>query len=76
MELSGSRWLAVGVSVIAFVLPHTLSWNTAHVVGVVLPLGIILSLLYLWRRNLIFNMIVHFMVNLSLVFIALSSGSN
>lgn len=69
--LTGSTWLAVVIAVIAFVLPHLTSWNLAHVVGVVLPLGIILSLFYLWKGSLIFNMIVHIMVNLPLVFIAL-----
>jgi membrane protease YdiL (CAAX protease family) len=72
-ELTGEPFIAVGVSVLAFALPHILNWNIAHVVGVVLPLGLILSWLYLWKRNIIFNMIVHIVIDLPLVFIALAS---
>ena len=74
LSLTGKAWAAVVVSLAAFVLPHLVSWNPAHVVGVVLPLGVVLSGLYLWKRNLVFNMIVHFMIDLPLVFMALMSG--
>ena len=70
-ELSGSQWLAILISIVAFAIPHILSWNIAHIVGVVLPLGLILTGLYLWKRNLAFNMIVHLMIDLPLVFMAL-----
>jgi membrane protease YdiL (CAAX protease family) len=72
-ELTGRPFIAVGVSVLAFTLPHILNWNITHVVGVVLPLGLILTWLYLWKRNIIFNMIVHIVIDLPLVFIALAS---
>lgn len=71
IELSGSQWLAILISIIAFVLPHFVSWNMAHVVGVVLPLGLILTGLYLWKRNLVFIFIIHIMIDLPLVFMAL-----
>lgn len=72
--ISGKTALAVIVSVIAFVLPHIFSWNLAHVVGVVLPLGILLGLLYLWKRNLVFNIIVHIVIDVPLVVMALLSA--
>jgi membrane protease YdiL (CAAX protease family) len=72
-ELTGRPFIAVGVSVLAFTLPHILNLNNTHVVGVVLPLGLILSWLYLSKRNIIFNMIVHIVIDLPLVFIALAS---
>ena len=72
-ELTGRPLIAVGVSVLAFALPHILNWNVTHVLGVVLPLGLILSWLYLWKRNILFNMIVHVVIDLPLVFIALAS---
>ena len=68
---TGKFWAAILISLAAFVLPHTFSWNTAHVIGVVLPLGLILSGLYVWKRNLIFNMIIHLMIDLPLVIMAL-----
>ena len=73
-KLTGKSVIAVVISVIAFTLPHLLNWNIVHVVGVVLPLGLILSWIYLWKRNILFNMIVHIVIDLPLVFIALASN--
>ena len=70
-EITKKGWIGVVVSVIGFVLPHTMSWNMSHVIAVVLPLGLILSWLYLWKRNLIFNMIVHIVIDLPLVVMAM-----
>jgi uncharacterized protein len=41
------------------------------VVGVVLPLGAVMTGLYLWRRNVVFMIITHFMLDLPIVLIAL-----
>lgn len=76
IELTGNKWLALAISVIAFVLPHMAGWNLTHIIGVVLPLSLILSGIYIWKRNIIFNMIIHILVNLPLVFLALSSNQN
>ncbi|MEN8172951.1 MAG: type II CAAX endopeptidase family protein [Chloroflexota bacterium] len=70
-EITKKKWTAVLVSLIAFILPHTMSWNMTHVIAVVLPLGLILSGLYLWKRNLLFNMIIHVVIDLPLVVMAL-----
>jgi membrane protease YdiL (CAAX protease family) len=63
-------WLSATISLTLFVLAHLQGWNLAHVVGVVLPLGAALTALYLWRRNLLFVIIVHTLVDLPLVFMA------
>ena len=73
-EITGNKWVAFFISAIAFVLPHFVSWNLTHVVAVVVPLGFTLSALYIWKRNLIFNIIVHILIDLPLVFIALASN--
>ena len=73
-KITMKNWIGVVISVVAFILPHTISWNLTHVIGVVLPLGIILSGLYLWKRNLFFNMIVHIVIDLPLVVIALMTA--
>ena len=70
-EVTTKRWIGVVVSVVAFTLPHTLSWNLAHAITVVLPLGLIMSYLFLWKRNLLFNIIIHFVIDLPLVVMAL-----
>jgi hypothetical protein len=41
-----------------------------HVVGVVLPLGAVITGLYLWRRNVVV-IIAHFLLDLPLVLVAL-----
>lgn len=73
-EITGNQWLAIFVSVATFVLVHLAAWNWTHIVAVVLPLGIVLSGIYVWKRNLILNMVVHTLIDLPLVFMALSSG--
>lgn len=54
----------------AFVVLHAGAWNAAHVLGVVLPLGIVLTGLYLWRRDLVLVMIVHAVIDAPLVVMA------
>ena len=69
-SLTDSMWLAAILSVAAFVAIHLQGWNIAHVLGVVLPMGAILTALYAWRRNLPFVIIVHFFIDLPVVLIA------
>ena len=68
-DLTGSQWLAAILSLSAFVAIHV-SWNMAHVLGVVVPGGALFMALYAWRRNLLFNILVHVVVDLPLVLIA------
>jgi len=70
-EMTGNKWISGLISLVFFVAVHATGWNIAHIVGVVLPLGIILTGLYFWQRNLLFVMIVHMVINLPLVFMAL-----
>jgi membrane protease YdiL (CAAX protease family) len=68
-DLTGSPWLAAILSLGAFVAIH-LYWNMAHVVGVVVPGGALFMALYAWRRNLLFTMLAHGVVDLPLMLIA------
>lgn len=70
-EITGNKWISGLISLIFFVAVHATGWNIAHIIGVVIPLGIILTGLYFWQRNLLFVMIVHVVIDLPLVFIAL-----
>lgn len=70
-ELTGDKWISGLISLVFFVVVHTTGWDIAHIIGVVLPLGIIMTGLYFWQRNLLFVMIVHTVINLPLVFMAL-----
>lgn len=71
-EMTGNKWISGLISLIFFVAIHSTGWSIAHIIGVVIPLGIILTGLYFWQRNLLFVMIVHLVIDLPLVFIALS----
>ncbi len=70
-EITENKWVSGLISLIFFVAIHSAGWSVAHIVGVVIPLGIILTGLYFWKRNLLFVMIVHVVIDLPLVFIAL-----
>ena len=69
-EMTGSKLFSSFISLAFFTAIHAAAWNLAHLVGVVMPLGVILIILYWWRRNVIMVMIVHVIVNLPLVFMA------
>ena len=72
LQLTNNTWISAFISLAGFVLIHWPGWNLAHIVGVVLPLGLILTVLYVWRRNLIFVIIIHILVDLPLFFFALA----
>ena len=58
------------LSLAGFVALHLQGWKLGHVVGVVLPLGVVMTSLYLWRRNLVFMIITHFLLDLPIVLLA------
>ena len=66
-----NKWTSACISLVFFVGVHAAGWNLAHIIGVVIPLGIALAGLYMWRRNLLFVMIVHIVIDLPLVIMAL-----
>lgn len=71
IEVTGSKWISGLISLLFFVAVHAIGWNITHIVGVVLPLGMILTGLYFWQRNVLFVMIVHMVIDLPLVVMAL-----
>ena len=58
-QLTGNRWLASLVTVVAFTVLHLFGWDWIHVLTVVLPAAIMLTLFYSWRRNLALNVMIH-----------------
>lgn len=57
-ELTGSKWIAALVPAIAFIGGHYASWGGGQLIVATFG-AIILTLLYLWRRDLICCMIAH-----------------
>jgi uncharacterized protein len=70
-QLTGRRWLASLVTVVAFAILHIFGWDWIHVVTAVLPGGIMLTLFYLWRRNLALNVMIHAIMNAPLLLLPL-----
>jgi membrane protease YdiL (CAAX protease family) len=56
--LLGSKWAAAGVTLAIFTLAHLPAVGWAHI-GPVLVAGTLVTLLYLWRRDLVVNVIAH-----------------
>ncbi len=74
-ELTGRRWLASLITVVAFTALHLFGWDWIHVLTVVLPASIMLTLFYLWRRNLALNVMIHAIMNAPLLLLPLLAPS-
>jgi membrane protease YdiL (CAAX protease family) len=61
-EIARSRWLAAALSLAAFTLAHLGGWGWAHLIVAGFG-GFVLTVLYLWRRDLVANMIAHLVTN-------------
>lgn len=70
----GSRWIAVLIPLVPFTAMHAQGWNIAHVIAVVIPMGLALSALYLWRRNLLMVVVAHLLIDAPLVAISITQG--
>lgn len=62
LELTGSRWIAAVLPWAAFTYAHLASWGVAQLIIAGYG-GIILTALYLWRRNLWDNMLAHWLAD-------------
>ncbi|MDE2111745.1 MAG: CPBP family intramembrane metalloprotease [Alphaproteobacteria bacterium] len=61
-ELTGSRWLAGAVTWGLFTLAHLSAWGWAQLIVAGYG-GLVLTALYLWRRDLVCNMIAHWVTD-------------
>jgi membrane protease YdiL (CAAX protease family) len=68
-ELTGRRWLGALLPVIVFGAVHAPFWGVAHAVVAGFE-GLLLTIVYLWRRNLWTNITAHALLD-GLVFAAL-----
>lgn len=71
LEITGNKWISGIISLIFFIAVHATGWNLTHIIGVVLPLGAILTGIYFWKRNILFTIIVHTVIDLPLVIMAI-----
>jgi membrane protease YdiL (CAAX protease family) len=61
-EMTGLRWLAGLISVVAFTYAHLSYWGWAHLIVAGYG-GLVLTVMYVWRRDLASNMIAHFLTD-------------
>lgn len=61
-QWSGSRWLAGAVTWALFTYAHLKSWGVAQLIVAAYG-GLLLTVLYLWRRNLWANMLAHWLAD-------------
>lgn len=73
LALGTPRILVLLIPAAIFTTVHG-SWGVAHTVFVVLPLSIALGALFIWRRNVFLNMIVHLIVDLPVVILAVTGS--
>lgn len=57
--LTGRRWLAAALAAIVFALAHTPAWGLGFALAADLPFALVMTLLYLWRRDLLANGLAH-----------------
>ena len=64
-QLLRNRWVAAGISLAAFTFVHISYWGMgAHLIIVGFG-GLVLTLLYLWRRDLWANILAHFLTDVA-----------
>jgi membrane protease YdiL (CAAX protease family) len=61
-ELTGSRLIAAVISWAAFTIVHLAAWGWPQLIVAGFG-GVILTVLYLWRRNLYSNIIAHWIAD-------------
>jgi membrane protease YdiL (CAAX protease family) len=63
-EVTGSKWFAAAISIVAFTAAHLRYWGGAQLL-IVAPAALVFALMFLWRRDLVSNMVAHFLVDVA-----------
>jgi membrane protease YdiL (CAAX protease family) len=74
-EITGSYWVAGAISVLVFGLAHVPMWGWGPALTTLVS-GAILTLFFIWRRDLAANIIAHFITDLAgIVIVPLLAGA-
>jgi membrane protease YdiL (CAAX protease family) len=57
--LTGRRRIAAALAAVVFAIAHTPAWGLGFALVVDLPFGVLMSICYLWRRDLLANGLAH-----------------
>jgi len=58
----GNKWLAGLITIIFFTVAHVPFWGAAQMIPVFM-VSVLITLLYLWKRDLVLNITAHFVVD-------------
>ncbi len=61
--LTGSRWLGAVLSVIFFGLGHVGTYGVSTAVFLPMTIGLVITILYMWRKNLPLCMLMHTIID-------------
>jgi membrane protease YdiL (CAAX protease family) len=59
VEMTGSRWRGGVVAALAFGLAHIPAWGSGFALAADLPFGVVMTVVFLWRRDLAANIVAH-----------------
>jgi membrane protease YdiL (CAAX protease family) len=57
--LTGRAWIGGLISAVAFGLAHIPAWGLGFALAADMPFGLLMTAFYLWRRDLLANMLAH-----------------
>ena len=61
-QLTGSKWLAALITLLAFALSHVPAVGLTHLLPVFI-VSVFVTALYLWRRDLVLNIVTHTVID-------------
>jgi uncharacterized protein len=70
-QITGNWWISGGITGALFVGFHIPAYPMAHIVGYVAPAAVVLTLIYIWKRNLSYTVMFHGVLNLPILLAAL-----
>ena len=70
-QMTGRPWLAAVITMLSFTVLQLFGWDWIHVVTLVLPAAILITLVYMWRRSLAFVVITHLILDAPLLILPL-----
>ncbi len=59
VRMTGSRWIGGGLAAVGFGLAHIPAWGSVFALAADLPMGVLMTMAYIWRRDLIANILAH-----------------
>jgi uncharacterized protein len=66
-RITGNWWISGAITWALFVGFHVPAYPMAHIVGYVAPASVVITLVYIWKRNLTYTVMIHGILNLPIL---------